>query len=173
MSVTIQIRRDTAANWTSVNPTPFQGELCEETDTHRMKIGDGATAWTSLAYLGLAGGQLTGSLVPKVVTLAQSGGAVAVAGGLGNDYRLTLTASGWTISNPTGMGDGQVFYVTLIQDATGSRTIGSWGSEYNWGAGNSAPTLTTTALARDVLAFKWYADDSKADFLGAAIPQGF
>ena len=46
----IQIRRDTAANWTSNNPTPAQGELCYETDTHKFKIGDGSTAWTSLSY---------------------------------------------------------------------------------------------------------------------------
>jgi hypothetical protein len=46
----IQIRRDTAANWTSANPTPAQGEFCFETDTKKLKIGDGSTAWTSLEY---------------------------------------------------------------------------------------------------------------------------
>lgn len=50
MSDHVQIRRDTAANFTSVNPTPAQGEWCLETDTLRIKIGDGSTAWTSLAY---------------------------------------------------------------------------------------------------------------------------
>ena len=47
---TIQIRRDTAGNWTSNNPTPLQGEWCLETDTGYTKIGDGSTAWTSLRY---------------------------------------------------------------------------------------------------------------------------
>ena len=41
---------DTAANWTSNNPTPLQGEWCLETDTGYTKIGDGSTAWTSLRY---------------------------------------------------------------------------------------------------------------------------
>lgn len=45
-----QFRRDTAANWTSVNPTLADGELGIETDTGRGKLGDGATAWTSLGY---------------------------------------------------------------------------------------------------------------------------
>ena len=43
-------RRDTAANWTSANPTPEAGQLCFETDTGRSKLGDGATAWNSLGY---------------------------------------------------------------------------------------------------------------------------
>ena len=46
----IQIRRDTAANWTSANPTLAQGEPALETDTGFQKMGDGVTAWNSLAY---------------------------------------------------------------------------------------------------------------------------
>jgi hypothetical protein len=44
-------RRDTAANWTSVNPTLAAGEFGYETDTGKLKIGDGSTVWTSLDYL--------------------------------------------------------------------------------------------------------------------------
>lgn len=43
-------RRDTAANWTSANPVLGDGEWGKETDTGRVKMGDGATAWNSLAY---------------------------------------------------------------------------------------------------------------------------
>ncbi len=52
MAIQIQARRDTAANWTSANPTLAQGEFGYETDTGQMKIGDGSTAWTSLSYFG-------------------------------------------------------------------------------------------------------------------------
>jgi len=57
MASIIQIRRDTASDWTSANPTLAQGELALETDTLKLKAGDGSTAWTSLAYysLGTAG----------------------------------------------------------------------------------------------------------------------
>lgn len=51
MADIIQIRRDTAANWTSANPTLAQGELGVELDTSKIKVGDGSTAWTSLGYL--------------------------------------------------------------------------------------------------------------------------
>lgn len=50
MATKIQLRRDTAANWTSSNPTLSQGEIGYETDTRKKKIGDGTTAWTSLQY---------------------------------------------------------------------------------------------------------------------------
>ena len=49
-NATIQIRKDTAGNWTSNNPTPAAGEWCYETDTGSLKIGDGSTAWISLKY---------------------------------------------------------------------------------------------------------------------------
>jgi hypothetical protein len=47
----IRIRRDTAANFTSANPTLALGEIAYETDTRNLKVGDGATAWTSLPYI--------------------------------------------------------------------------------------------------------------------------
>jgi hypothetical protein len=46
----IRHRRDTAANWTSNDPTLEAGQLGYETDTRKWKWGDGATAWTALAY---------------------------------------------------------------------------------------------------------------------------
>lgn len=48
----IQLRRDTASNWSTNNPTPSAGEPCFETDTGKLKIGDGITAYNSLPYQG-------------------------------------------------------------------------------------------------------------------------
>jgi hypothetical protein len=47
----IQLRRDTAANWTSANPTLAAGEVGFETNTGAIKLGDGSAAWTALPYL--------------------------------------------------------------------------------------------------------------------------
>lgn len=55
----IQLRRDTAANWTSVNPTLAAGEVGLETDTRLMKAGDGTTAWTTLAYIAIPDASVT------------------------------------------------------------------------------------------------------------------
>jgi len=50
LNAQMYIRRDTAADWTSTNPTLAAGEIGYETDTLKYKIGDGTTAWTSLEY---------------------------------------------------------------------------------------------------------------------------
>jgi 6-phosphogluconolactonase (cycloisomerase 2 family) len=55
MADLIQIRRDTAANWASVNPTLESGEMGIETDTNLYKIGDGVTVWSSRIYGGTQG----------------------------------------------------------------------------------------------------------------------
>ena len=48
MSTIFKLRRDTAANWSSNNPTLADGELgFDKTNTY-LKIGDGSTAWNSL-----------------------------------------------------------------------------------------------------------------------------
>jgi len=60
MAYHIQLRHDTAANWTSVNPVLFSGEAGVETDTSKMKLGDGSTAWTSLAYYNGNAGDVSG-----------------------------------------------------------------------------------------------------------------
>ena len=46
----ILLRRDTAANWSSNNPVLSSGEFGYESNTGKYKIGNGSTAWASLAY---------------------------------------------------------------------------------------------------------------------------
>lgn len=48
--VQFQHRLDTAANWTSANPVLLAAELGLDITAGRLKIGDGTTAWNSLAY---------------------------------------------------------------------------------------------------------------------------
>ena len=50
MAVTIQSRRDTAANWNTADPVLALGELGIETDTDKAKYGDGFTTWKQLDY---------------------------------------------------------------------------------------------------------------------------
>lgn len=46
----MQQRRGTAASWASANPILSAGELGYETDTKKVKVGDGTTNWSSLMY---------------------------------------------------------------------------------------------------------------------------
>ena len=48
----IVLRNDTSTAWTEANPTLLLGEAGYETDTHRLKFGDGTTAWNDLPYFG-------------------------------------------------------------------------------------------------------------------------
>ena len=64
---------------------------------------------------------------------------------------LTLTAN-TTFDAPTNQVDGAFYAITLIQDGTGGWT-GSWNSVFHF-AGGTAPTLTTTASAVDLMIFR-------------------
>lgn len=108
MAQQIQLRRGTAATWTSANPTLAQGELGLETDTGQFKFGDGSTAWTSLAYSGLdnpmttvgdiiVGGTVTGGIAAATRLAAGTSGDVLTCNGTG-------TAPSW--QPPTGGGGG-------------------------------------------------------------------
>jgi len=66
MAVQIQFRRGTAAQWTAANTVLAEGELGLETDTSYYKIGNGSTAWNSLAY-----GSILGTLVDDSVTTSK------------------------------------------------------------------------------------------------------
>jgi hypothetical protein len=55
----IQHRRDTTSNWSTVNPILASGEIgyvISGTDAGKFKIGDGTTAWNSLAFSSGSGG---------------------------------------------------------------------------------------------------------------------
>ena len=65
--------------------------------------------------------------------------------------QLTLT-NNTTFDAPTNIQDGGFYSITLIQDGTGSRTA-AWNAVFKW-AGGTAPTLTTTASAKDIFVFR-------------------
>ena len=84
MPVQIQFRRDTAAAWTAANPTLAAGELGLETDTSFYKIGNGSTAWTSLAY-----GTIAGVPASNSITSAMIVNGTIVAGDIASDAITT------------------------------------------------------------------------------------
>ena len=109
--MTIQIRRDTAANWTATNPVPANGQPCWETDAKKLKVGDGATAWTSLAYYGTGGGGGSGYTVSSV---AASYTETATTG----TKIVKVTASGQTVTLPTAVGNTAMLTFKLMVAGT-------------------------------------------------------
>ena len=101
---------------------------------------------------------LAGLAVAQSFTKAQRGtpvtltdaATVAVDLSLGNNFALTI-AGNRTLGAPTNVTAGQSGVIVVTQDGTGSRTL-AYNSVYKF-AGGTAPTLTTTANAVDVLAY--------------------
>jgi hypothetical protein len=74
----IQVRRGTASQWTSTNPTLAAGEFGFETDTNKLKCGNGSTAWNSLAYLN-NDGDITGVTAGTGISGGGTSGTVTVS----------------------------------------------------------------------------------------------
>jgi hypothetical protein len=131
MASIIQIRRDTASNWSSANPTLAQGELGIETDTLKVKAGNGSGNWASLSYLIDTGGyaaysdstaNFTGNLQKSgspVVTAAYTGD-VNVTGELIVDSYNETYAAVTSSSNATAVNceAGNAFSHTLTENTT-------------------------------------------------------
>ena len=119
-------RYDTAANWTTANPTLLAGEIGVESDTSKIKIGTGSTAWNSLAYQPWA-------TTPIPVNAGGTGQTTYTDGQLligktdGTLAKATLTAgTGITITN----GDGSVSIASsggTVTSVTGTSPIASTG----------------------------------------------
>jgi hypothetical protein len=73
----IQVRRGTASQWTSTNPTLAAGEWGYETDTNKVKIGTGSTAWNSLGYQGA--GDIEGVTAGTGISGGGTSGTVTVS----------------------------------------------------------------------------------------------
>lgn len=110
MPVQIQLRRDTAANWTTANPTLAAGELGLETDTAKYKIGTGSTAWNSLSYSSLPSNAIDANIINAkgdlLVGTADNVISRLAVGGI-NNYVLMVdssTATGvkWAAIPPSG-----------------------------------------------------------------------
>lgn len=167
----IQLRNDTASNWTINNPTLAQGEMGLETDTNKFKFGDGSTAWNSLAYAGgsasafkyglytLSANQTSnlsvgnhlewntcqGSLGGLSTGSGQENGIITLAGG--KKYIATFSVG------MVGTGSSQVIYQTY--NRTSSNYIGAplhWIPAISGGSASTTSPMSifTTSVDTDI-----------------------
>jgi hypothetical protein len=143
----IQVRRDTAANWTSVNPTLAAGEQGFETDTGKFKIGTGSTAWTSLLYAtdasDITGATLASNVVSSSLTSVGTLTSLAVTGNITADMGGYTALKVEPINTRVGIGTASPAY-TL--DVRGEMRALFYGEKWTvtGTAANSGVTLTTT-----------------------------
>jgi hypothetical protein len=140
MASKIQLRRDTAANWTSVNPVLSNGEPGYETDTRRIKYGDGVTAWNSLQYAGTSGnvnyadsaGTVTANAQPNITSV----GALTA---------LTVTGN---VAADKFIGDGGL--LTNLVPTYGNSNVANYLPNYTGALSGSTANLTGTVILSNI-----------------------
>ena len=145
--VRIQIRRDTAADWTSINPTLRAGELGYETDTSNLKIGDGVTAWTSLAYFTGSSGATWGTITGTLSSQTDLQSALDLKAAISS---LATVATSGAYVDLTGAPTISAYGLTLIDDAdavTARTTLGLGTAATQASSAFAAASHTHTALA--------------------------
>lgn len=144
LSQRIRHRRDTGANWTAANPVLANGELGIESDASslRGKIGDGVTAWASLAYTELGqrpdfesvtfdqaaavsveAGQLAWNTDEQTLDLGKGGGVVLQLGS--ETLMLCRNSTGTQLANGTAVrfagtlgNSGRLLVAPMVADGT-------------------------------------------------------
>lgn len=128
MAVIIQIRRGTAAQWTTANPILADGEMGYEKDTAKFKFGDGITAWNLLDYIETGGGD--SHFLGKYISLAaletahataSDGDYAIVDAGPGTDAKIYIwdADEGWV----EGGGTGASTFAELTGDPTDNAAL--------------------------------------------------
>jgi hypothetical protein len=139
----MQQRRDTAAGWTSANPTLLSGEFGVETDTNKVKIGDGSTAWNSLAYIPgfsvsaypIATADIANDAVTSAKLATGSVGADAISNGSITNVEISASAE---------------IAVSKLQDGTARQLLqtDAAGTGVEWASNIDVPgTLDVTSAA--------------------------
>ena len=149
-------RRGTASAWTTANPILEDGQVGFETDTLKFKLGDGATAWNSLAYAGGAAGVSDGdkgdivvsstgatwTIDTGVVGTSKMGGDVTTAG------KNLLTGANTTAQRST-LGLGTLATLSSVNNSNWS---GTELAIVNGGTGATSASAARTSLGLGSLA---------------------
>ena len=125
MAIRIQLRRDSASNWSTNNPLLYPGEMGIETDTGKFKIGPAVnaptvgTAWNSIAsYVNVTPSGLTSALGDYVLSED-----VNVKGGLvqmDNNGNALILGPGFIVEGET---DNANETTVVFTNPTADRTI--------------------------------------------------
>ena len=146
MPNTIKLRRATASQWSTANPTLNQGEVGVNLTTGQIKIGDGSTAWNALSYVIET---VTGSQ-------AKADAAVTSATGIASTDATNKVSAHAGLTATHGV-SGAIVGTTDSQTLTNKSISGSTNTLTN--IPNSATTATNTNTASAIVA-----RDANGDF---------
>jgi hypothetical protein len=139
-TVRIQVRRGTASQWTSANPTLAAGEMGVESDTNLFKFGNGSTAWASLAYANNS----------DVAIAEISQDAIDAALSVGSGLTKTYNDGANTIT----IAVSDAYFTELAQDAMNNAVVPGDGLAKSYNDASNTITLSVvdsyfTELAQD------------------------
>ena len=171
-------RRDTAANWTSANPTLLAGEIGIESDTLKWKVGTGSTAWTSLGYIpafSLSAYPLVNADIASAAAIAYSKLATLTSGNIvlgssANVATSTAVTGDVTISNTgvTAIATGVIVNADINASAAiaGSKIVAATTSVVGAVQLSDSTSTTSSVLAATPTAVK-----AAYDLAAAALPK--
>ena len=146
----LTFREGYASDWTATNPILSPGEPGFETDTGKMKVGNGATPWIDLPYM--AGGEGGGSGGGGITTEdAVDATAQAFAAGTHTNVTVTYNDAANSISLAASGGTGGGITTEDAVDAVAASLIEGAGIDIAYD--DTANTITLAATAAPVTAF--------------------
>ena len=102
----LRVRQGASSIWASINPTLLAGEIAYETDTKRMRIGDGSTAYNGLQYVDFsAAPQVQGANLDALRVLTGAADRLPYFSGTTTMALTTLTAFARSILDDTSADD--------------------------------------------------------------------
>ncbi len=131
--------------------TGLTGGTVTVTGTCAIDIASNANVWSGTASKILDAHVAQTSIAPVSLVISTSTFTPAFASGLNEEILLIHASCPCVIANPTGTYAGLSGFLTITQSSTGSDTV-TWGGNWKF-AGGTAPTLSTTANAVDILPF--------------------
>lgn len=123
LNIRIQLRNDTAENWTTQNPILLKGEMGVEIDTGKTKIGNGIDDWKTLKYSGVDEDTIKGiidnnrSAFTEVVPNEGETDAQALARAITNPKKGDMAVVVRTFV------EGKESYTAYIHDGTGFKAM--------------------------------------------------
>jgi hypothetical protein len=126
------------------------------TDGQYLSVSSGAPAWVDFSSVVEydADGNIAfdGQVSAPYHTLVKGANSIFTPDFDESNNIVTTLDSACTFANPSNLKDGASYTIIVKQDASGGRVISSFGTAYKW-AGGTAPTLSASANAVDILTF--------------------
>jgi hypothetical protein len=163
---------DMNAGTSAIQDTFAISDPADDTKQIRFDAGSVTTATTRVLTAPDADVTIAGLEKAQEFTKTQNFDATTLTDGAtiswdasANQVTSVTIADNRTMAAPTNLVDGAVYLLMIIQDTTGSRTM-SWNAVFKF-TGGTAPTLTTTASAKDILVF--YSDGTNLYEIGRSL----